>query len=223
MAVVDRPHLDLDRPALVLEPGLAESGHAQSNKATSRSGEGRSRPRFGRRRARLGSDAAQRSLGGRAGAVRREVRVLGDRRHLAGAGAVTSAGRDELDAGAVAGRRRGRRLLPCATTGSAPWRSSSERRLPRPRRSAGWSEHDQDHGSGAIQTDAVIIVTRVKMSPALVPKALEPPMPPKAPASPPPLPRWIRTRQIRKSEIRTSSELKMLCQRCPRPESFARV
>ena len=60
-----------------------------------------------------------------------------------------------------------------------------------------------------IQTSAVIIVTRVKMSPALVPKALEPPMPPKAPASPPPLPRWIRTRQIRNSEVRTSSEFRM--------------
>ena len=49
-----------------------------------------------------------------------------------------------------------------------------------------------------IQTEAATIVTRVKTSPALVPKALEPPTPPKAPASPPPLPRWIRTRQIRK-------------------------
>ena len=60
-----------------------------------------------------------------------------------------------------------------------------------------------------IQTDAVITVIRVKMSPALVPKALEPPTPPKAPASPPPLPRWIRIRQIRKSETRMISVLKM--------------
>src|SRR3954465_918241 len=51
-----------------------------------------------------------------------------------------------------------------------------------------------------IQTVATTIVTRVKTSPDLVPKALEPPTPPKAPARPPPLPRWIRTRQIMNSE-----------------------
>ena len=53
----------------------------------------------------------------------------------------------------------------------------------------------------AIQIAAVIMVTRVKTSPALVPKALEPPAPPKAPARPPPLPRWIRTRQMRNKEV----------------------
>ena len=35
---------------------------------------------------------------------------------------------------------------------------------------------------------ATTMVTLVKTSPALVPKALDPPTPPKAPASPPPLP-----------------------------------
>src|SRR4051812_2545437 len=45
------------------------------------------------------------------------------------------------------------------------------------------------------------MVTLVKTSPAFVPKALEPPMPPKAPASPPPLPRWIKMRQIRNREV----------------------
>ncbi len=39
------------------------------------------------------------------------------------------------------------------------------------------------------QTIAVHIVTRVKTSPALAPNALDPPIPPKAPASPPPRPR----------------------------------
>ena len=53
----------------------------------------------------------------------------------------------------------------------------------------------------AIQTPAEIMVTRVNTSPALVPKALEPPAPPKAPARPPPFPRWIRTRQMRKTEV----------------------
>ena len=32
VAVVDRPDLDADRPAVVLEPGLAESGHAQEQR-----------------------------------------------------------------------------------------------------------------------------------------------------------------------------------------------
>ena len=60
-----------------------------------------------------------------------------------------------------------------------------------------------------IQTSATTIVTRVNTSPALVPKALEPPTPPKAPARPPPLPRWIRIRQIRNSEMRTISVLRI--------------
>ena len=59
-----------------------------------------------------------------------------------------------------------------------------------------------------IQTTAMIIVTRVKTSPALVPKALEPPTPPKAPARPPPLPRWIRTRQIRNSEVSDDQDVR---------------
>lgn len=51
-----------------------------------------------------------------------------------------------------------------------------------------------------IQTSAVMIVTRVNTSPALVPNALWPPMPPKAPASPPPLPCWIKTSAIRNKD-----------------------
>ena len=50
---------------------------------------------------------------------------------------------------------------------------------------------EQDPGDGDADGDLV------KTSPALVPKALEPPMPPKAPASPPPLPRWIRMMTIK--------------------------
>src|SRR3972149_5366206 len=49
-----------------------------------------------------------------------------------------------------------------------------------------------------IQTAATPMVIRVKRSPALVPKALWPPMPPKAPARPPPLPRWMSTSRTRK-------------------------
>jgi len=40
-----------------------------------------------------------------------------------------------------------------------------------------------------IEIDAVTIVIRVKISPAFAPNALDPPMPPRAPASPPPRPR----------------------------------
>src|SRR5215831_5814828 len=54
-----------------------------------------------------------------------------------------------------------------------------------------------------IQPIATPMVIRVKTSPALVPKALEPPTPPKAPARPPPLPRWIRITQIKNSDPRT--------------------
>lgn len=56
-----------------------------------------------------------------------------------------------------------------------------------------------------IQTNAVMIVTRVNTSPALVPKALCPPMPPKAPAKPPPLPCWINTKAIKNSDERTNN------------------
>lgn len=60
-----------------------------------------------------------------------------------------------------------------------------------------------------IQKAATDMVTRVKTSPAFVPNALEPPMPPKAPARPPPLPRWMRTRQIKKSDVRIKSEFRI--------------
>lgn len=53
-----------------------------------------------------------------------------------------------------------------------------------------------------IQTPAVAMVTRVNMSPALVPKALWPPMPPKAPVKPPPRPRWTSTSRIKNTETR---------------------
>jgi hypothetical protein len=62
----------------------------------------------------------------------------------------------------------------------------------------------------SIQTDAVITVTRVKVSPALVPNALDPPTPPKAPASPPPLPRWINIKKIKNSEVRMIRVLKIV-------------
>src|SRR5437588_3006592 len=41
------------------------------------------------------------------------------------------------------------------------------------------------------------MVMRVKVSPAREPNGLEPPVPPRAPIRPPPLPRWINTRRIR--------------------------
>jgi hypothetical protein len=50
----------------------------------------------------------------------------------------------------------------------------------------------------AIQIEAVMIVMRVKISPAFAPNALDPPMPPRAPASPPPRPRCTSTSRIRK-------------------------
>jgi hypothetical protein len=59
-----------------------------------------------------------------------------------------------------------------------------------------------------IQTDATTIVIFVKTSPAFVPNALEPPTPPNAPANPPPLPRWIKTRQMRKSDVITKETFK---------------
>src|SRR5262249_33986583 len=49
------------------------------------------------------------------------------------------------------------------------------------------------------------MVMRVKVSPAREPKALEPPAPPKAPAKPPPLPRWISTSRIRNTLDRIST------------------
>ncbi len=101
------------------------------------------------------------------------------------AGAGASAGRDELDAGAVAGapalvlpRDDGLSSLEIEL-GASPAQMEAFRRLVMTTRSMAMS----------IQIDAVTIVIRVKVSPAFVPNALEPPTPPKAPASPPPLPR----------------------------------
>jgi hypothetical protein len=53
-----------------------------------------------------------------------------------------------------------------------------------------------------IQKAAEIMVIRVNKSPALVPNALWPPMPPKAPAKPPPLPRWMSIKTIKKIPVK---------------------
>ena len=59
-----------------------------------------------------------------------------------------------------------------------------------------------------IQKAATPMVILVNRSPALVPKALWPPMPPKAPANPPPLPRWINTNTIRNRAVRNNKNIK---------------
>ena len=55
-----------------------------------------------------------------------------------------------------------------------------------------------------IQKAATPIVIRVNRSPAFAPNALCPPMPPRAPANPPPRPRCSSTMRIRKQAVRTS-------------------
>lgn len=55
-----------------------------------------------------------------------------------------------------------------------------------------------------IHTAATPMVIRVNVSPALVPNALWPPSPPKAPANPPPLPRWIRMIPIKIKAVRNN-------------------
>jgi hypothetical protein len=59
-----------------------------------------------------------------------------------------------------------------------------------------------------IQIEAVMIVIRVKTSPALAPKALDPPMPPSAPARPPPRPRCTSTSNIKKIANRDKTIVK---------------
>src|SRR5947209_13116339 len=51
------------------------------------------------------------------------------------------------------------------------------------------------------QIAAMVMVIRVNVSPALDPNGLDPPAPPNAPISPPPLPRWIRMVRIRSRPI----------------------
>ena len=62
-----------------------------------------------------------------------------------------------------------------------------------------------------IQNPATPIVNLVNKSPALVPKALCPPIPPKAPAKPPPRPRCTRTSKIRNNDVRNIKIPKMYC------------
>ena len=57
-----------------------------------------------------------------------------------------------------------------------------------------------------IQMAAMMIVKRVNLSPAREPNALDPPMPPSAPAKPPPLPFWMRTRRMRKMPMRRMNQ-----------------
>jgi hypothetical protein len=66
----------------------------------------------------------------------------------------------------------------------------------------------------AIQIDAAMIVIRVNTSPAFAPNALEPPMPPSAPAKPPPRPRCTNTSRIKKiasSERTTAKSISAMC------------
>lgn len=85
--------------------------------------------------------------------------------------------------------------------------------------------HQLLNTQSTIQTAATPIVTLVKTSPALVPNALCPPMPPNAPASPPPRPRWIKTSRIRNTairNIRTISNAFIVVSRCLGGQSSAR-
>ena len=240
MPVVDGAHLHLDGPSLVLEPRLAKTGHAQQqgrprsvDRGSAASKDAPVEPAH--RPAGLGRSDAGHSHGGARlrlagvgwpsqGFLRVPCRESpgssswrawpGPRPTDAGA----SAGNGEPDGRGLA-RRPGagrpwlafplRRASPWSEVGGSEPQPEAVRRLVRTTRSMAMR----------IQIEAVTTVILVNMSPALVPNALEPPTPPKAPASPPPLPRWIRIRQIRKSEVRTISVLKMAV-RCPRVESF---
>src|SRR4051812_13765419 len=66
---------------------------------------------------------------------------------------------------------------------------------------------------------------RVNASPALDPNGLDPPTPPKAPARPPPLPRWIRTKPIMNRPVRMTSRFKKLARNAigPPPVSMFAV
>jgi hypothetical protein len=63
-----------------------------------------------------------------------------------------------------------------------------------------------------IQKAATPMVIRVNKSPAFEPKALCPPMPPSAPANPPPLPRWMRIKTIKKTAVKTKTIIIKTCQ-----------
>src|SRR5947208_16400812 len=78
--------------------------------------------------------------------------------------------------------------------------------------------------SRKIQIAAVQIVIRVNASPAFEPNGLDPPTPPKAPARPPPLPLWIRTRPMRNRPSRITTRLSKLANivDCPVP-AFVRA
>jgi hypothetical protein len=62
-----------------------------------------------------------------------------------------------------------------------------------------------------IQKAATPMVIRVNRSPAFAPNALWPPMPPSAPANPPPRPRWSSTIRIKKQAVTTKKNPKMKC------------
>src|SRR5271166_4947181 len=146
-----------------------------SNKATSSGKDSHARRR------RVLKRAAQRVLGVEPG-VRGKFVSLGIAGTLS-AGAGASAGRDDLDAVAgapalVLPRDDGLSSLEIELGASAAQVEAFRRAV-----------MTTSSMAMSIQIDAVTTVIRVKVSPALVPNALEPPTPPKAPASPPPLPR----------------------------------
>ena len=182
MTVIHGAHFHLDGPFLIHQPGVAKTGHTQEQgKVLSQGLLGVGGKLASRGMAGTFSDESGDSAG--RGAAAPEVLPEAGSAALP---AVLPLPRDEpasfdADAGVSAPQAEACRRLVMIT------KSMSKR----------------------IQTAAVITVMRVNVSPALVPKALEPPTPPKAPASPPPLPRWIKTRQMRNSEIRMLSVLRI--------------
>lgn len=120
---------------------------------------------------------------------------------LAGAGVSFAGGAVELAGGAV--ELAGGIVVPVAGTdelagGRLPGIVGPEGVADEPSTSPWCFDQKSAIKQMAIHIEAVTTVIRVNTSPAFAPNALEPPMPPSAPAKPPPRPRCTSTRRIRK-------------------------
>ena len=213
MPVVDGAQLDRDRPSRVLKPGFSKSGHAQKQGSLTNSLADLDRTETNTTRLRASGRASVASGTSAAAAIgpcRHEYAITaswGDGRCLERVGqlaecfhvgwkqVVAGARAVALDVDPVPLR------IPRLGLGVAA-RSPSRPRaaLIAPSPTAGLRlVRTTMNIESKIQAMATPTVTLVKTSPVLAPKALDPPIPPKAPASPPPLPRWMRMRTIRNS------------------------
>ncbi len=184
MAAIDRADFNGDRYSARLFTGLAEAGHADEQGLSLRR-----LPTLCRNHFLPAAGAAPEADAGADEPAGADVVFSGGADEVAGGAAELAGGAVVLAGGCV------------EVDGSVPVGPGVELAgggLDAPSTSPWCFDQNSAIKQNTIQIDAVTIVMRVNMSPAFAPNALDPPIPPRAPAKPPPRPRCTSTSRIKK-------------------------